>query len=337
MSEQVQQISLTPEDVSWSRYWEKGALHSCPGAFIGNYGDNIGLHWQTFFGTLPDKARILDIGTGNGAVAFLACEVAQSSGRHFHIEGIDSAVIHPAAAAAQHKIAMGGVVFRGLTHSENTGYPDACFDAVSSQYAIEYTRVNDSLKEIARVLKPEGVASFIIHHADSEAVKTTQAEIKVFEFLRKEAPLLAACRRLLQRVINAEAQKQNPQVVMIDPESRKHMKEIEKLLERVRHYAHSRPHANFAEGIAIQVARTMQQTPSIGAGNAMNRLDVLEQEMGTHLARLQSMLKAACTRDAINSLRKDAATHGLKAKPAKVLRSAKKDLLGWIVDLKRVK
>jgi methylase of polypeptide subunit release factors len=55
-----------------------------------------------FFQNLPDNASILDIGTGNGAVAFLARDARDSLKRQFHVEGIDAAVIHPAAAAGCH-------------------------------------------------------------------------------------------------------------------------------------------------------------------------------------------------------------------------------------------
>jgi ubiquinone/menaquinone biosynthesis C-methylase UbiE len=145
--------SMAAAAESWSRYWASGPLHSCPNAFAGNYDDEIRDFWMSFFGRLPDGASILDIGTGNGAIAFLARDVADSLKRKFHIEGIDAAVIHPAAAAARHGIRAGDIVFRGNTCSERTGYPDGHFDAASSQYAIEYSRIDDSLAELARVLK----------------------------------------------------------------------------------------------------------------------------------------------------------------------------------------
>jgi 16S rRNA G1207 methylase RsmC len=91
---------------SWSHYWAGGPLHSRPNAFAGNYDDEIRDFWMTFFRSLPDGASILDIGTGNGAVAFLAR---------------DAAVIHPAAAAGRHGIQTGDVVFRESTSCERTG------------------------------------------------------------------------------------------------------------------------------------------------------------------------------------------------------------------------
>ena len=56
--------------------------------------------WLAFFSQLPDGARVLDVGTGNGIVAFLARDAAKARGRNFHIEGIDAAIIDPAAVYA---------------------------------------------------------------------------------------------------------------------------------------------------------------------------------------------------------------------------------------------
>jgi ubiquinone/menaquinone biosynthesis C-methylase UbiE len=334
MTEITATLTLTEAAGAWSKYWDKGTLHSCPGAFAANYNDEILAFWNKFFGDLGNGSRVLDIGTGNGAIAFLARDVALALGRQFHIEGIDAAIIQPVEAAAKHGLAATGVRFRGLTSAEHTGYPAASCDAVSSQYAIEYMDVTACLREIARILKPSGKAALLMHHADSEAVTTTRAELKVLEYLRQEAPLLPAASRLLHR-LEEFGKTRDPGLIMQDAESRKQMKEIEKLLKKVTQYARSRPHAVFAEGIAIQVAGVLQRTPASGASSALASLDLLDEEMKAHQARLKSMLKAGLNEQGIAELCQLARNHGLIPDTPEVLYRSNKDLLGWTLILRR--
>jgi hypothetical protein len=108
---------------AWSRYWATGVLHSCPRAFKGNYGDEIGALWAEFFGSLTAGSRVLDLGTGNGAVAYIARDVTSQAGQAVEIEAIDAATIDPAKAAKAFGLSMAGINFRGGVPAEATGYP----------------------------------------------------------------------------------------------------------------------------------------------------------------------------------------------------------------------
>jgi len=334
MTDITKTLSLSEAAGAWSRYWDKGTLHSCPGAFAANYNDEILVFWNKFFSNLSNGARVLDIGTGNGAIAFLARDAALALSRQFHIEGIDAAIIQPAEAAAKHGLIAGGVKFRGLTSAEQTGYPNASCDAVTSQYAIEYMDVNACLQEISRILKPDGKAAVLMHHADSEAVTTTRAELKVLDFLRQEAPLLSSAFRLLNR-LEEFSKTHDAELIMQDSESRKQMKDIEKLLKKVTQYARSRPHAGFAEGIAMQVAGVLQRTPVTGANSALASLNILEQEMKAHQTRLKSMLKAGLDEQGIAEFCQLARNNGLTPATSEILYRSNKDLLGWTLILRR--
>ena len=334
MTDVTTTLSLTEAAGAWSTYWDKGALHSCPGAFAANYNDEILVFWNNFFSTLSNGARVLDIGTGNGAIAFLARDAALALGRQFHIEGIDAAIIQPTEAAAKHGLAAGGVKFRGLTNAEQTGYPTASCDAISSQYAIEYMNVNACLQEISRILKSDGKAALLMHHADSEAVSTTRAELKVLDFLHHEAPLLQSAFRLLNR-LEEFGKTRDPGLIMQDTESRKQMKDIEKLLKKVTQYARSRPNAGFAEGIALQIAGVLQRTPASGAASALASLRLLEQEMKAHQARLKSMLKAGLSQEGIEEFCELSRNNGLIPSAPELLYRSNKDLLGWTLILRR--
>ena len=61
----------------WTRFWEKGTPTTFFGSFDKNYDGKIADFWSSQFDKLPEHAQILDLATGNGALAFLAAGYSQ--------------------------------------------------------------------------------------------------------------------------------------------------------------------------------------------------------------------------------------------------------------------
>jgi ubiquinone/menaquinone biosynthesis C-methylase UbiE len=328
----------TPADVrdsaAWTRYWARGALHSCPNAFTGNYGEAVRDLWYDFFSGLPPQAHILDIGTGNGAVALIAREASEAHGRGFSIEGIDAAEINPPRAAAAHGLAIEGIVFRGRTACERTGYEANLFDAVSSQYALEYMQVSETLAELARILKPGGRALFVIHHANSAALATTRDELDSFTFLKHEAPIVVEARRFIQRLAKGRSPAEIERLAT-DRESQTHGRTLERMLQRAVERARTRKHAAFLEGIAAQVATAVRESRAVGPLAALQRLDALTSEVTAHHDRLAAILRAAHTERQIHELAQELGRAGFDTEAATELRIRGDDLMGWVVRATR--
>ena len=324
-----ERTSSSPEAASWSRYWAGGALHSCPNAFAGNYDDEVREHWHACFSKLPDGARVLDIGTGNGAIALLAQDAAKSLGRRFQIEGIDAAIIDPAAAVTQHGVDFADIAFHGETRIEDTGYPPQHFDAVSSHYAIEYSDVAQSLRELARILKPGGWAEFVIHHAGSVALETSRAELRAFTYLRDEAPVLLESCRLLQKLLHADNAAAFA-ALMQETELREHDQKVRWLLQKASSFAQSQPGAAFVHGIVQRIAKTLQETPTTGPASALERLAILGEEMSAHHNRLSAISRAAHTQQNIAEFCDLAAMAGFTVAAPRELVRRERDLVGWV-------
>ena len=75
----------------WNRYWEHGFVTSCSGAFSGNYEGTLKTVWERFVAECPPGSRVLDICTGNGAIAMIANQVGRSRDLNLEIHAIDSA------------------------------------------------------------------------------------------------------------------------------------------------------------------------------------------------------------------------------------------------------
>ena len=87
-------MSEAPEaEPAWDSFWRYDRLssfHAAPGA--PNYGPPVADGWRAFFRSLPDGAQVLDLATGNGAIAVLAVE----ADKHFIVAGTDLADVRPA-------------------------------------------------------------------------------------------------------------------------------------------------------------------------------------------------------------------------------------------------
>ena len=153
-------MSVTNKNQSkvWTLFHEGGTPTSSGSDYL---GQNV-----VFFQQLVTKlqgGRMLDIGTGNMPVPRLISELGVAN---LEIHAIDVANIKP-------QFICEGVAFRQES-SEKTSFADGFFDLVTGSYALEYSNIENSLKEICRVLKPGGRGGFIMHHPHSVVVKRMQ-------------------------------------------------------------------------------------------------------------------------------------------------------------------
>lgn len=145
----------------WSEYWAQGYITSFGQDIKDNYSGKLKECWEGFSSTLNADATILDIGTGNGALIDL---INNSRDHSFTFFAVDQAQLK------EDIIKNLPGTFIPNTNAENLPFEDELFDAVVSQFAIEYSDLHASIKECGRVLKKGGSYQFICHEKDSNIV-----------------------------------------------------------------------------------------------------------------------------------------------------------------------
>lgn len=189
---------------AWDRYWRADRIASCmDGADRSNYDDRVAAGWRSFFQSLPNGSRILDLCTGNGAVAVIAAESNAISARGFAITGVDLADIDPRRFVHRLGVIARNVTFLPRTGVEQLPFADGTFDAAVSQYGIEYSNLDKSLAEAARVLSPGGRLRLFMHAKEGTVVAATKRAIADADFLLERAKICdkaAACFRTVHAV-----------------------------------------------------------------------------------------------------------------------------------------
>jgi SAM-dependent methyltransferase len=167
---------LDARQAVWSRYWSRGAAHSCGGSYGNRYEGALAAFWRTAFAQLPADARLLDIATGNGPLPrlLLDCDPDGSSS----CDALDLATLAPEWVAELTPALAARVRFHGGQVAEALPFADASFDMVMSQYGLEYTSLGSSVPELLRVLKPAGQVRLVLHHAQARPVLLAVAELE---------------------------------------------------------------------------------------------------------------------------------------------------------------
>jgi len=175
----------------WSDYWRNDSVTTFTRQFNANYDGEFAAFWKSCFAATPSPARIVDLATGNGAIALLAAQHAQAEARHFEIIGIDYAAIDPARVLAAHADLapfLAAIEFRGGVRIEDTGLESASVDLLTSQYGFEYANEDAAVAEAWRVLKRGGRLALILHNESSVVIALARDGLAQVQFcLQKEA------------------------------------------------------------------------------------------------------------------------------------------------------
>jgi ubiquinone/menaquinone biosynthesis C-methylase UbiE len=267
----------------WETYYRGGALVSCPlGTGVGTgYTLEVREAWLEFFGALADSARVVDIGTGNGALLLIAKDAASAAGRRFELHGADLARIDPVRHVPGGQALFEGVVFHAGAPAEDLPFETHSVDAVTGQYALEYADVPAALAEAARVLRPGGRARFVLHHAESVVVRNAAASLADAHYVLNEERVLRSLRRYLEAGRRSPAAARSAWEALVQSGAR--------LGQRARENPGS-PVLAMATDV---LRRLFDQHRQMTASQVEAALAAIERELRTHVHRLRDLVAVA--------------------------------------------
>jgi ubiquinone/menaquinone biosynthesis C-methylase UbiE len=106
-----------------------------------------------------------------------------------HIAGVDFADIDPFSALGKSPKKHPMVSFCKNTSVDKLPFDDHSIDMAISQYGLEYSNLEKTIPELARVLKPRAKMSFILHDKASDIVKENLPQVEIMKYVLDELKL----------------------------------------------------------------------------------------------------------------------------------------------------
>lgn len=321
----------------WSAYWQtSGVLNSfAEGNVKDGYSGELKNFWQQQFADAPAVAKIVDIGTGNGALAILAYDYGRANQRTFSVDGIDAAVINPVKQFEQQpSIAkkLKAITFHSATPAEKLPYPDGSIDLAVSQFGFEYSDRKHSLKALAAALKPGAKAVFVSHHSGSNLTKHSQQAVTVLQYCLTQSPLFQQA-----DLYFALARQAIPQLGLEGWLNYSHQNVLKRtiqwtmdILQQRFSEADQQPYVN---DVVARIARLLQALNSDNCDQLIHALAVEYQLLNDHQLRVTDQLNASLAKKDITAMKKQVEQLGLSFSADELQVEGK--LFGWAIHLSK--
>lgn len=324
------------ESDPWDRYWAYGNLHSFSQVAPGNYGGNIAAFWREQFEALTDGACIVDVATGNGAVALLALDTAAATGRGFTVHGSDMAAIDPVTQVSDDAVRerLARIHFHPRTAAEALPFADATVDLACSQFGLEYSDTTRSIPELARVLRIGGHAALIVHHSESSFVRSAREEARGIDYVLDEARLYLKTRNFLRALAEMRSPRGGPGG-SLPPKAAKKRRAVDEAIESIQTAARGRANPRVLLGPLNYVQEVLAMTGRVGPSEALGWLQEARQRVVSMRQRLADMQAAACTGEDIASLERQLDAAAFTAVRTAVFEDENGSATGWRVEADR--
>lgn len=307
----------------WESYYRGGRIAACPTGADRNYTLELRTIWEEYFGGLADGARILDIGTGNGAIPLIARETAAALGRNYDIHGADLAQIDPGRDVADGARLFAGITFHPGIPAEKLPFEAASFDAVSGQYAIEYSDIRQSLGQVLRVLKAGGSAQFLCHNVDSIIVERARASLRHADAVLMETKV----HRKLRRFVDAE--KRSPAAAQYARD------ELLAAMATLRACGSTDPDRLIIDVTLDAVPKLLDLRRTLSRAALDREIDSVENELRNSVRRLGDLIGAAMSASAMEECAQQARALGFVDLSLRTVNHAQHVLVGWRVNLRK--
>jgi SAM-dependent methyltransferase len=278
-------MHISPEmQAAWTEYWKTGNFESLPDDQAAGRLGELESAWANFFSQLPDGARLLDLATGGGDVIRRAI----AADRNFRISGVDIADLSTVSGT------LPGVELIGNTELSRLPFTDAAFDAVASQFGVEYADPAAATREAVRVLIPGGHGHFVIHHSGGAITQGVAAN------LAADSAVFAGSNAFrLGRIAFELRQRSAPsaEIMRAEAEFRNSVGLLQSRVRNDRAFGTARNVVGF-------LTRLAGQPDALPPAEALHRLDTVEAHNRARTLRKQAQLDAALDRDGIGKFMK---------------------------------
>jgi ubiquinone/menaquinone biosynthesis C-methylase UbiE len=164
----------------WSQFWAHGHMTSLPRSLENNYEGEFAQFWAQQFSALGEGSAILDVCSGNGAIALLAARHSRSRSKKLQIMATDAADISPEALKAHRPewaATLDLIRFIPNTRLETLTLLEDSVDLCVSQFGFEYSDWSKTSDVLYRLVRSGGCFAMICHAQDSSLARTVEKNL----------------------------------------------------------------------------------------------------------------------------------------------------------------
>ncbi len=279
------------ENWVWNQYWHADRIASCfDDAGARNYDEFVASGWRQFFDALPRSARILDLCTGNGAIALLAAESAND----LKIVAVDQADIDPRLYVTRHQKTLAKIQFAPRVNIELLPFEDRTFDGLVSQYGVEYSDLDKSIPEMSRVVASGGRLRLVMHAAEGSVAATTQRLIPEIDFLLVDLDLVGSALACFETVTAAE--RGNATTHQTWSQAKARLSAFENALRQTGERISQAADANMLRNAGATLLDLFNRRAQFEVAELLSSAEKVRTELKAHRGRLEQLLAASVTR-----------------------------------------
>ena len=291
---------------AWSRYWNSAQLAACLGGEDGNYAGAIRSIWESYFAQSAAGATVVDLATGNGAIALIAAAVSRERGLNLDVHGIDRAELAPERAAGPQAELLGTIRFHAHTTVESMPFENESVALISSQYGIEYADRGPALRECARILEPGGRLMAVVHCDDSKVMQQTKVDLRDSRLLIRELDLVDRFKSLLNAELGGGLSADSPdRFARLKADFQQASAAV---IQAIR--GRDEKQARFLNEVMHRFGEIYQQRREKGLDDCLALADEIFEELTAHQRRLLDLEEAALSAQDVERWNKEARGFG---------------------------
>jgi SAM-dependent methyltransferase len=316
----------------WDQFWSAGRASCCSDQDGTENAELVRQQWVELFAASRDGDRILDLCTGNGAVLDVARECAREAGKILELCGVDSAAIVPVSGESADTKATPLFIRASVTALP---FVDASFNAVTSQFGIEYAPLETAVAEAMRVLREGGRARFVAHAKDGTTALNAVAELDDIAELEDDIGIFPATTEALTLVCDVERASSPVSPAEIQKARQAHDNFHQRLARMAEDISRRAARAVYRDTGSI-LQHTFRNRQAFPLGTLLDKVRETELSVQLHRDRLRALVGAAFDEDACRHLVAACKRHGAKKQTLDSIRSSDGATpLAWVVTIDR--
>ena len=298
----------------WSEFWKNDTLTTFLGTFGRNYDGEIKAYWDNCFSKLPNNAKIIDLATGNGALALLAMQYSKAHANDFSVTGIDFANINPnqiPSLSTDEKKLIESIEFLSNSNIEQTNLAEKSYDCAISQYGIEYSNLEKTIPELKRILKPNALFSVIVHHTDSKIIKQSRESLQQIDICCKDSNLEALLLEIIKNFSKANSQAEFAELIQSE-KLKKLRSDYNLAIREIASKAEAFENKWVTDFVLSSFSKILGLAPDISLTEKLKNIESIHTELEIYTKRTEDLLAAALNEEHFTLFEELLLTNGFK-------------------------